>query len=260
MSSNVPNNFQVVDDIEIKANTIGKINSVLVEKDDLIKNGQLIAQLDLSGLDLEKREKELALKESRLNLQQKKMDSSKSQITAPISGKITELDVKVGEKVDSGRKAVVIMDMSSVYMKASVDEVDIPYIQKGQAVDVYVTAFPEVFKGEVVEIPQEGVTQDNSVRFEVKVLVVDGEKMKHGMTGDCDIVVEEKLNVPRLPQNVVNIMDEGIGNVMVKNPEDGSPMPKDVKIGLEGDEFIEILEGLSEGDEVLMMGGGGFMG
>src|SRR5690606_12003982 len=50
ISSNVPYNFEVVDDIEIKANTSGKISSITVEEDDLVKKGQLLAKLDLTGL------------------------------------------------------------------------------------------------------------------------------------------------------------------------------------------------------------------
>ncbi|UFJ39603.1 efflux RND transporter periplasmic adaptor subunit [Brevibacillus humidisoli] len=256
------NQFEAMDDIEIRAGTIGKISTVLIDDDEKVNKGQLIAKVDLSDTDLEIKEKELALKESQLILQQKKSDASKAQVVAPISGQITDLEIKEGEKVDTGKTAMIIMDMSAVYMEASVDEVDIPYIQVGQAVDVYVTAYGiEVFPGEVVEIPQEGVSEDNSVRFEVKVLVKDGAKMKHGMTGDCDIIVNQQQNVPRLPYNVVEILEEGKGTVMVKNPETGEPMPKEVEIGVEGAEYVEIKSGLNPGDEVLMMnGGGGMMG
>ncbi|MBO8163426.1 MAG: HlyD family efflux transporter periplasmic adaptor subunit [Brevibacillus sp.] len=254
-------NFEVVDDIEIRAGTIGKVNTVLIEKDDTVGKGQVIAKIDLTDTELQIQEKELALKESELILQQKKADAAKARVVSPISGQITDLDIKAGERVDSGKTVMVVIDTSEVYMKASVDEVDIPYIKEGQAVDVYVTAYgTEVFPGEVVKVPQQGTTKDNSVRFEVEILVKDGAKMKHGMTGDCDIIVHHKENVPRLPYNVVEILEEGKGTVMVKNPENGEPMPKEVEIGIEGTEYVEIKSGLSPGDEVLLMGGMDFRG
>ncbi|WP_126428394.1 efflux RND transporter periplasmic adaptor subunit [Brevibacillus marinus] len=250
--------FEMLDDIELKAGTVGKISSVLIDADDSVKKGQLLAKVDLADTDLEIREKELALKESQLILEQKKTDVSKAQVVAPISGQVTDVAIKAGERIDTGKTAMVIMDLSAVYMEASVDEVDIPYIQVGQPVDVYVTAYgSEVFPGEVAEVPQEGVSKDNSVRFTVKVLVKDGAKMKHGMTGDCDIVVNRQENVPRLPYHVVEIIEEGKGTVMVKNPETGEPMPKEVEIGVEGTDFVEIKSGLQPGDEVLIMNGGG---
>lgn len=250
--------FEMPDDIELKAGTVGKISSVLIDVDDSVKKGQLLAKVDLSDTDLEIKEKELALKESQLILEQRQSDVSKAQVVAPISGQVTDVEIKEGERVDPGKTAVIIMDMSAVYMEASVDEVDIPFIEVGQPVDVYVTAYgSEVFPGEVAEVPQEGTSKDNSVRFTVKVLVKDGAKMKHGMTGDCDIVVHRQENVPRLPYNAVEIIETGKGTVMVKNPETGEPMPKEVEIGAEGTDYVEIISGLNPGDEVLLMNGGG---
>jgi len=248
--------FKLPEEEEIKAGTDGTIDKVLIKKDDVIQKGQMIAKMDVSAADLESKEKELTLKESLLALEQKKREIAKKRVEAPISGVITKLNVKEGETLNGGEAAAVIMDTSSVYFMAAVDEIDIPAIQLGQAVEVYVTAFGNrPFQGKVVEVPKEGTKEDKAVRFEVKVELSESSEMKHGMTGDCDIFIEQKENVLRLPLNAVEVMDEGKGNVMVKNPENGEPMPKEVEIGVEGADYIEITGGLQEGDEVLMMGG-----
>jgi multidrug efflux pump subunit AcrA (membrane-fusion protein) len=120
-------------------------------------------------------------------------------------------------------------------------------------VDVYVTAFGNrPFKGKVIEIPKEGTKEDKSVRFAVKVELSETSEMKHGMTGDCDIYVEQKDQVKRLPLNAVEVMEEGKGTVMIKDPATGQPSPKEVEIGVEGSDFIEIKSGLEEGAEVLV--------
>lgn len=75
--------------------------------------------------------------------------------------------------------------------------------------------------------------------------------MKHGMSGDCDIYINKKENAVRLPVNAVEVMEEGKGTVMVKDPS-GNPMPKDVGIGIEGAEYVEIVSGLKDGDEVVL--------
>lgn len=255
-ASQIATPFELPDDLEVVADTHGKIDSVMFKEDDMIKEGQVLFKMDVSSAELELREKELSVKESLLAMEQKKREIEKKQVEAPISGVITKLNVKEGETPSGGEPVAVIMDTSSVYFMAAVDEIDIPAIKLGQAVEVYVTAFGNrPFIGKVVEVPKEGTKEDKAVRFEVKVELAESSEMKHGMTGDCDIFIEQKENVLRLPVNAVEVMEEGKGTVMVKNPENGEPMPKEVEIGVEGTDYLEIVSGLAEGDEVLLMGG-----
>ena len=255
-ASQIPTEFEYPDDIEVKADTYGTVDKVNIEKDDIVTKGQVLMQMDTSSAELELREKELSLAEAKLTLEQKKRDIAKKQVTAPIGGVITKLNVKAGETPDSGEPAAIIMDTSAVYFVAAVDETDIPKITLGQQVDVYLTAFGnQFFQGKVIEIPKEGTVEEQDVRFQVKVELSEAADMKHGMTGDCDIYVAHREGVKRLPLNAVEILEEGKGNVMVKDPATGEAVPKEVEIGVEGTEYIEIVNGLSEGEEVIVMGG-----
>ncbi len=257
--SQVVTAFTLPDVVEITAGTTGKVGRVAFNQDDQIQKGQLLIEMDREAAELERKEKEIAVKEAERGLEQRRKDIAKMQVTASVSGIVTKVNVKEGESVDNSKPAVVIIDMSEVYMKASVDEVDIPLVQIGQPVEVYVTAFGnQVFHGKVVDIPQESVTQDKNVRFEVKIAIQDGQKMKHGMSGDCDIIVSNIQNAVRLPIDAVEIMEDGKGTVMVKDAN-GQPTPKEVETGVEGLEFVEIKNGLKAGDEVILGGGGGMM-
>jgi HlyD family secretion protein len=254
-ASQIATPFELPDDIEVKAGTHGKIDTLLIEKDDVIKEGQLIANMDVSSAELDLKAKQVDLAGALLTIEQKKREIEQKQVKAPISGVITKLDVKEGQSSEGSEVAAIIMDTSNVYFMAAVDEIDIPAIKLGQSVDVYVTAFGNrPFKGKVVEIPKEGTKEEKEVRFEVKVELVEASEMKHGMTGDSDIFIDQKENVLRLPLNAVEVMDEGKGTVMVKNPEGGEPMPKEVEVGIEGTDYVEIVSGLEEGEEVLLMG------
>lgn len=254
--SQIVTKFEFPDGIELVAGTEGKVSKVLIRKEDTIKVGQLVAEMDMDASELEKREKEIVLQEARLELEQKRRDISKKQVIASVSGIVTKLNIKEGDRLDGSKPAMVILDMSELFMKASVDEVDIPYIQVGQTVDVFVTAFGnQSFPGKVTKVPEEGTTQDKNVRFEVKISIQNSSKMKHGMTGDCDINVNKVTNVVRLPSNAVEMAEEGKGMVMVKDPKNGEPTPKEVQIGVEGADFVEIKSGIKAGDEVLLSAG-----
>ncbi|WP_400163128.1 efflux RND transporter periplasmic adaptor subunit [Brevibacillus sp. TJ4] len=249
--------FEFPDEIEVKAGTHGIVDSVNIEKDDLVTIGQELIRMDMTTAGLELREKELSLMEAKLTLEQKRRDIAKKRVVAPIGGVITKLNVKEGETPTGSEPAAIIMDTSTVYFVAAVDEMDIPKIAMGQQVDVYLTAFGnEFFQGKVVELPKEGTVEDKDVRFQVKVELSEASQMKHGMTGDCDIYVAHKEGVKRLPLNAVEILEAGKGSVMVKDPASGEMMPKEVEIGVEGTDFVEIVDGLDEGEEVMVMGGG----
>lgn len=102
----------------------------------------------------------------------------------------------------------------------------------------------------ITEIARQGKTEGNTVVFETKIRIKEPGPLKVGMTGDVDIVVEKKKGVLRLPITSV-IIDGPKGTVMLPDPA-GPPKPKEVKLGLEGDEFIEITGGLKAGEEVLV--------
>jgi HlyD family secretion protein len=76
------------------------------------------------------------------------------------------------------------------------------------------------------------------------------------MSGDVDIIVEKKENALRLPISAVNIISDKSGSVIVK--ENTSTKPINITTGLESDDFIEIVAGLKEGQEVLINGTMGY--
>lgn len=255
-SSTAPAPFSLPDEIEIYAGTSGKVKRVAIGEDDIVTDGQLVAEMDTSNNELEHREKELSLLEAQLTMAQKQKEVAKNRVIAPIDGEVTKLEIKAGDTIDTGKVAMVLMDTSAFTFQAAVDELDIPAIKLGQTADVYVTAFgDQPFKGKVISIPTEGTKNEKNVSFTVEVAMENNGKLSHGMTGDCDINISNKANVTRLPAQAVEVLEAGKGNVMVKDPASGEPTPKEVEIGVEGSEFVEIIKGVAPGEEVLLMNG-----
>lgn len=252
-------NFTTLEDIEVRAGAAGKIKELKLKENEMLTVGATMGTFEVETTsDLAKREKELSLQLSRLALEQRLRDLEKYNVYAPISGEITELNIEAGKVLDGSKPHLVISDQAETFMRASIEEIDIPDIELGQLVDVYVTAYGnQPFQGIVHEIPQQGTVVDRNVRFDVKILIHDPEGLKPGMTGDCDIIINKVENVPRLPYNAVQIIGDGEAMVMIQDQESGEPTPRQIRIGVEGMDHVEIIEGLEPGEEVMMMGGGG---
>lgn len=249
--------FEKLEDIEVKAGAAGTIKELYIKENDHLQTGEVIGTFDVKSYDLDKEEMQYSLELSEISLEKKRKELAKYNVYAPTSGEVVELNVEAGEELDTSGPQMIIAEQTEMFMKASIEELDINKIAVGQEAEVYVTAFGnQPFAGTVHEISEEGTAGERDVRFDVKILIHDPEGLKAGMTSDCDIILEKAQNVVRLPYHLVQIMSDEEGMVMVPDPETGEPISKPVRIGLQGIDYIEIVEGLQEGDEVIMNGGG----
>lgn len=212
---------------------------------------------------------------------------SKTTIYAPMAGTVSKLNKEVGEiAVGSQFQSDVILVLSNLNgMEAlvDVDENDIVRVALGDAGTIEVDALPEVkLGGEVTEIANTAKvsgtgTTDQKTEFEVKIGVQDPNKnLRPGMTASADIVTDvrdDALAVPiqsvavRTPEQLAaeSGADEGAavdrpewtpdrdGFVQVVFVVDGErARARQVTTGIQSDTHIEILDGLSEGDEVVV--------
>jgi HlyD family secretion protein len=250
-------NFENLDDIEVRAGAAGTIKELFLKKDDQLQQGAVMGTFEVKSYEMDKQERELAIELSRMSLEQKRKELEKFQVHAPISGEVIELNVEAGKALDNSKPHLIISEQSEMFMKASIEELDINKIEKGQPAEVYVTAFGnQPFTGVVHEIAEQGTAADRNVRFDVKILIHDPEGLRPGMTGDCDIITEQVENVVRLPYSAIQVISDEEGIVTLPDPETGEPMPMPVRIGVQGMDHVEILDGLQPGDEVIMSGGG----
>lgn len=179
-------------------------------------------------------------------------------IVAPRDGVILEKYVEEGTIVTSGRSSVtegtnlvLLGDVSRMYVEVEVDEADLGLVHVGQEVRIGVEAFEDqVYEGSVTRIDPQAITTSSitTVRVEAEVLDLDS-RLLPGLTATCDFMVDEVKGALRLPIRAVDVDDEG-ATVRVWSGEAVERIP--VEVGLEGDEYYEILSGVSEGDEILV--------
>jgi HlyD family secretion protein len=220
------------------------------------------------------------VEQARGALKQARDALSKTTIYAPMAGTISDLNKEQGEiAIGSQFQEDVIMvlaNLNAMEALVNVDENDIVSIVLGQVAEIEVDALPdELLAGTVVEIANsanvsaQGTTSQKT-EFEVTIAVDSAkEELRPGMTASADIITDTRdaaLSIPIQSVTVRTIeqLKEGDENAeenytpaedgfveLVWVVEDGKVMARQVKTGIQGEELIEVVEGLSEGDEVV---------
>lgn len=214
---------------------------------------------------------------------------AKTIITSPMDGVVSQLNVKLGERVlgtgfTQGSNLMTVADLSKMVAVVDVDENDVVLISYGDKAKVKVDAFPgKVFTGVVYEIGNtakaKGLgTQEEVVNFEVKIRIIDADvSLKPGMSCNVEIMTETRTNVFAVPIQAVTVRgiekekkqdkeDEEIVSIETKKEEidtkafegvfvvkDGKAKFVKVKTGISDDTYIEIISGL-KGDEEVVTG------
>jgi multidrug efflux pump subunit AcrA (membrane-fusion protein) len=176
-------------------------------------------------------------------------------IRAPISGIISSVSTQEGETVAAGLNSptfVTIIDLHKLQVDAFVDETDIGKIRVGQKATFTVDSFPDrEFNATVQAIYPKAVIMDNVVYYDVVNRIdesLTGE-LRPEMTTNVMVSLDARKNVLAVPLHAVS-RDQGKSVVFVLRG--GQPMRQAVKVGWKDPEWIEIVDGLKEGDMVVI--------
>ncbi len=169
-------------------------------------------------------------------------------IYAPISGFVIEKNVLAGQKIMAGENLFKIADLSRVWVIGDIYEYELPFIKKGQDATILLASFPgETFTGKITYIYPylNAETRTNSVRIEVGN---PGFKLKPAMYANLEVHVDygARLAVP-----ADAVLDAGAHNFAFVDKGDGYLEPREVKLGVKGENLYEVLAGISEGERVV---------
>jgi len=170
---------------------------------------------------------------------------------SPVSGVIMQKKVIDGQMVKAGDELFRIADLSNIWVITDVSEQDIASVKVGAPAKVSFRAFPgEIFNGRVTFILHEldPATRTAKVRVEVKN---PDHRIKHEMFADVEIDAGagegDRLVVPNSA-----IIDSGSRQVVLIEKGEGRYEPRAVKLGMRGDDFVEIMEGVKAGEQVVV--------
>lgn len=168
-------------------------------------------------------------------------------IKSPISGNVGKILVDVGSMINPQTSVALIFEYSRVKVEFNLSEVQGGAISKSQKVDIEIDALPgQLFKGKVSEISP--VIDPMTRTISAKAVINNPKKiLRPGMTARITINLDEKDDVLSIPKHA--LLDSYLFIV-----KDSTAERRDVVVGLIGDENVEILQGLSQGEPVIVIG------
>ncbi len=213
------------------------------------------AQADLARLTAGPAAADLVQAQARVQsaeqaLSQAKASLKTATLVAPFDGVVLEVRAHEGETVAAGTSLVLLIDPDAVEIEATVIEEDLALVQAGQPVELFFDARPDAeVQGWVARIVPQRIPGDRPL-YPIHVAVEDlPQGLMAGMTADASIRVAVRHNVLRLPRAVVRARADATATVQVWTG--AQAQERSVRVGLRGDAYVEILDGLAEGEEVV---------
>jgi len=176
---------------------------------------------------------------------------AESVLRAPLPGQIIEINKKKGETVQPTDYVFSFLPSGDFQVEADIYEEDIVDIKEGDPVKINLPAFPdEELTGKVVSVNPAEKLIDGVVYYEVNIIFEEiREGIKPGMTADIVIETNRKENVLVIPREA---LEKRNGIKIVKVLYGNQIENREIKTGLEGDNYVEIISGLSKGEQVII--------
>lgn len=196
-----------------------------------------------------------AVSRARANYTAAMASYDKATLTAPFDGLVADIAFEVGEYVAPGGRMIRLQSTDDAYMLTlDVSESDIADLALGQTAHVTLDALGrQEFLGSVLSLAPAEKDIEGAVFYEAKVVLLEvDDDMRSGMSADVVIDIEQRVDALYLPQRTV-LRRDGVEYVRIVADNELGYEERPVEVGLRGDDgFAEIINGVSEGDEVVV--------
>ena len=201
-------------------------------------------------------ENDIALAEAQVNQAKATLDFNRAQlanliILSPMNGGVTKRFVDPGTMVKDTTPILTLMDVTEMKMVVNVIEREFIYLRKGQSVKITVTAFPDrSFTGRIDIINPALELQSRTAEIQISI-PNPGFVLKPGMFGRAEIILRTSPKAVLVPiQAVLSEMGKDFVYVLQEN----RAIRREVRKGVVRDDVVEILQGISSGEQVVTAG------
>jgi RND family efflux transporter MFP subunit len=269
--------------VGVNSQLSGVLLSVRVEEGSRVRQGQLLAEIDARELEAQVRSAEAnltlaqstfdrsdllikdriitaaeherdraALASSRATLEQLRMRVGYARIMAPTDGIVTEKRVESGDVVGSQTRLFAIADVSTLVTRVPVSELDVRALSTGDSVSLTVDAMSGArVSGRIRRIFPAADSSTRLVPVEVALTGTALEGLRPGYTVRATFNLDLRENALLIPSRSVS---GPIGSRAVYVVDGGKIVRRSVSVGADLDGLTEVLDGLSEGDSVIVSG------
>lgn len=270
-------------EIKIIAQTEGKITDLSVEEGDHVRSGQVLVKLDASVLAAQTKEAEANMKDAESNLARaerlfqtrlvsdQEYEQSKTRysvakakydyqrallnytvITSPITGVITYRGARQGDIAVPRQLLLTVSDPTNLVMEINISELEVPKIHVGDSVRVTVDMYPrEEFSGRIRRIFPSSDPVSRLVRVEVQLQSVN-PRLFPGLFARAELTTSLNRNALVVSNDAIITSSAGQTGAFVVL--DSVVQHRVVKIGMRDAALSEIVEGLSQGEKVVVVG------
>ena len=228
-----------------------KASNTLAELQSRLSSQQAVAESDPSAVTAEEKEKmEITNNLSELDQMsaQELVEAAKKGIKADFNGVITKVSVVEGATTALGTELFTLQNTDKVDVNVNVSKYDYDKVKEGQSAEI--TLAGKTYEGEVTNISHIATQNEKGaslISADVRIKNPDDDIFL-GVDAKVTIHAEEADDVVVLPAEVVNIGKTGSFCYVIEN---GVITKKDITTGISSDEYVEVLDGIQEGDEVI---------
>ena len=284
---------------QARANLL-QATSAAQRAEQLAAGDRLISDQDLEQARTQQRVSEAQFEAARYGVSQATASLNEAQealrkttIVAPMTGRVTRLNIEEGETAvvgtmnNPGSLLLTVADLGEMEASVKVDETDVPHISHGDSASVKIDAFPDqTFTGRVTQIANSAIQgqgtaaaaqQNQSVDFEV-VITLDNPpaELRPDLSATAEIITETRDRAISVPIIAVTVRDPDGKKFQAAEAEQGAPgglaaapaareaevegvfvlsdgtaawLP--ITLGIAGDQYFEVVEGLKGGEVVI---------
>lgn len=269
--------------IKVNSQLAGALLSVKVEEGDMVRRGDLLAQLDDREIQAQLAAAEANLEVAKASFQRAQQLRDRkvitlpefekertnlaaanasvdqlrtrlgyTQVTAPIAGVITEKRVEQGDAVGNQTQLFTLADISTLVVRVGVSELDVGDLGVGDAVDIALDAQPgQELHGRIRRVFPTGDPTTRLVTVEVALDAASARLARPGFLARNTFALGTRSGVLLVPASA---LIGAAGSQAVFVVEDGRAQRRTVETGLISRGRVEIINGLQEGEEVITVG------